>query len=54
MGCDLRVSDLGAWFTARYDSECASCGDEIEEGDRGRYVNDEVVCEDCGVAAEDD
>lgn len=34
-------------FTARYDSECAECGSDIEEGDTAGYVDDEVCCDDC-------
>lgn len=34
-------------FTARFDSECPGCGEEILEGDEAGYVDDEVVCGDC-------
>ena len=38
----------GGWFDARFESECAGCATTIFEGDRARYVDDEVVCEACG------
>lgn len=44
----LARRDLGSWFTARYNSECAECGEEIREGDQARYKDGEVVCEHCG------
>jgi hypothetical protein len=43
---------LGARFTARFESECANCGDTITEGTSARYVDDEVVCWFCGDEAE--
>lgn len=38
---------MGAYFTARFDSECARCDEPISEGDTAGYVDDEVCCEDC-------
>lgn len=40
-------------FTARFDSECAHCGGDIEEGDEIAYVDDEIACEDCVSQADD-
>lgn len=40
--------DVGPWFYAGFDSECADCGGQIFEGDRARFVDDEVVGECCG------
>lgn len=45
--------DRGPWFTAGFNSVCGGgaadgCGDLIEEGDRVRYVDGVVVCQDCG------
>ena len=35
-------------FDAMYPGTCAACGEEIEEGDRVRYTDDdELVHEDC-------
>jgi hypothetical protein len=41
-------SDLGPWFLARFDSDCAECLTIILEGDEARYKDGEVVCESCG------
>lgn len=46
-------ADVGPWFTAGFNSVCGGgaadgCGDLIEEGDRVRYVDGVVVCQDCG------
>jgi hypothetical protein len=38
---------MAATFTARYESECAECGDPIEPGDEAGYLDDEVCCEEC-------
>jgi hypothetical protein len=38
---------MAARFTARFDSDCNSCGDRITEGDEAGYVDDEVCCELC-------
>lgn len=43
-------SRVGPWFTASFDSGCAGCGGHIYEGYQARYVDGEVVCEDCGEA----
>jgi hypothetical protein len=40
-------------FTARYTSRCAQCDELIEPGDEAGYVDDEVCCEDCAEAAEE-
>ncbi len=45
---------MGAHFTARFDSDCESCGNPIYEGDQAGYVDDEVCCQDCWEAAQDD
>lgn len=42
---------IGPWFIASFHSEC-ECGRDIEEGDPVRYLDGEVVCEECGVAGE--
>jgi len=48
------VPKLGPWFEAQYTTTCEGCDDRIARYDRARYVNDEVHCEDCGKAAEDE
>ncbi len=45
---------MGAYFTARYDSECAGCGEDIVEGDWAGYVDDEVCCYGCWQADQED
>ena len=44
----LATRDVGLWFTASFDSDCAECLSRIYEGDQARYANGEVVCEICG------
>lgn len=41
------VDGVGAFFTARFDSECNQCCGEIFEGDDAGYVDDAVVCGEC-------
>lgn len=41
------LSDVGPVFTARYDSECGSCGNDLEAGERARMVDGEAVHEEC-------
>lgn len=43
---------MGAHFTARYDGECAECGNTIVEGDPAGYVDDELCCQACWEEAE--
>jgi hypothetical protein len=44
--------DLGPWFTAAYDGDCADCCGAIEPGDRIRADGDGGwLCEDCGTPA---
>jgi hypothetical protein len=38
---------LGARFSARFDSECARCGGDNEEGDDVGWIDDEVCCIEC-------
>jgi len=45
---------MGASFTARFDSECADCGGLILEGDPAGYVDDEVCCEECWEADQEE
>ena len=45
---------LGEWFETTWHGQCEGCGDVIGRYERARYVNDEVHCEDCGKAAEDE
>lgn len=37
------------WFTASYDSECATCFGDIYEGDQAAYLpdDDKASCEEC-------
>jgi hypothetical protein len=45
----------GPWVTARFDSECGTCGGLIDEGDRIRSDGyGEWLCEPCGEDAEED
>ena len=34
-------------FEVQYHGTCASCGEHIEPGDLVRYLDDEVIHEDC-------
>lgn len=47
-GWDHRI---GPWFIAGFDGTCP-CSAGIEEGDPVRYLDGEVVCEECGVSGE--
>lgn len=35
------------WFTAKFNSECPSCGDEILEGTRAGIVDGRAACYSC-------
>jgi len=40
--------EIGARFTARYDSRCAGCGESMQEGDRIAKTTDHgYLCEAC-------
>lgn len=41
-------------FTASYPGGCSECGEDFDEGDRVGYVDDELCCDDCCQAAEDE
>lgn len=45
---DAVVTDVELWFYAAFDSDCGECVSDIYEGDRVRYVDGVVVCEECG------
>lgn len=45
----------GPWITARFDSDCDGCGDQIFEGDRIRSDGEGGwLCEPCGEEGDDD
>lgn len=45
---------MPATFTAAYRGKCAECFTEIEPGDTAGYVDDEVCCEECVEASDED
>jgi hypothetical protein len=48
------TSDIGPWFYAMFSTNhgCTGCLDDIQQGDRIRYVDGGIVCESCGEEAE--
>ena len=34
-------------FDLMYDGYCPSCGEWMEAGDQGGYVDDELICKSC-------
>lgn len=53
MSDNLSISSLGPWFEARYDGECAGCGDEFEAGEEIRADGEGgYLCGNCGEDAD--
>lgn len=40
---DMSQGDIGPWFNAAFDGECAE-GHTVDEGDEIRYVDGELEC----------